>query len=219
MTAPPASGQRIEIGVRILPPLPEQSRIRISVIAGDYQFEFHPSTGRRLVRWLPIGFLLFWLYGWSHGETFAIKHIFEPATPGGAKIFLCLWIAGWTVGGLVAFAFSVAFAFRPGAEKIVLQRAQLRWQPAYPLLQSFRQHPRAFLAQLLSLHRHTIALPREQIRDISIITQRDREDHSSTTDHLVLRCNNKRYELGSELTEDDLSWLCAALNTWKQAHG
>jgi hypothetical protein len=218
MTASAASGQRIEIGVKILPPLPEHSRIRIGVVAGEYQFEFHPSAGHRLVRWLPIGFLLFWLYGWAQGETFTLKQVFDPTTPAGVKIFLGIWIAGWTVGGMIALAFSVALAFRPGAEKILLQRNQLLWQPAYPLLQRFRQRPKAFLEQLRSIHRRTIALSREQIQNISIITQYDNEDHTPV-DHLVLQCDNKRYELGTELTEDDLVWLCAALNTWKRTYG
>lgn len=218
MTAPPASGQRIEIGLKILPPLPERSRIRVGVFAGNYQFEFRPSTGRRLGRWLPIGFLVFWLYGWSQGETFALRQSIEPATPLGVKIFLAIWIAGWTVGGLIAIAFSVALAFRPGAEKILLQRARLIWRPAYPLLQRFRPKPKALLEQLLSIHQRTTTFPREQIQDISIVAQYDSEDQTST-DHLVLQCGNKRYELGAELPEDDLAWLSEALNTWKQAFG
>lgn len=218
MAAPPASGQRFEIGMKILPPLPEQSRIQVGTIAGDYQFEFRPSAGKRLVRWLPVGFLVFWLYGWSQGETFALRQSFEPATPLGVKVFLAIWIIGWTVGGLVAIAFSVALAFRPGSEKLLLQRARLIWRPAYPLLQRFRQTPRAFLEQLLSIHRRTITFSREQIREIGIIAQYHSEDGTST-DHLVLQYGNKRYELGAELTEDDLAWLCEALKTWKQVYG
>ncbi len=188
------------------------------MFAGNYQFEFRPSTGRRLGRWLPIGFLVFWLYGWSQGETFALRQSIEPATPLGVKIFLAIWIAGWTVGGLIAIAFSVALAFRPGAEKILLQRARLIWRPAYPLLQRFRPKPKALLEQLLSIHQRTTTFPREQIQDISIVAQYDSEDQTST-DHLVLQCGNKRYELGAELPEDDLAWLSEALNTWKQAFG
>jgi hypothetical protein len=218
MTASASSGRRIEFGVRILPPLPKDSKIHIGVEAGNYKFEFRPSLGRQLVRWLPVGFLIFWLYGWTQGETFALRGAFDPATPLGARLFLGFWTVGWTVGGSVAAVFALGLAFRPGNETLLVQRARLIWRPAYPLMRRFHGGPLTFFRNLLSIHRRSVTFPCEQVEDIRIVEQYDYEDHTPT-DHLVLKCNRVEYELAADLSEDDLSWLCMALNTWKQAHG
>jgi len=218
MAASLPSGRRIEIGVRILPPLPERSRIHIDVSAGDYQLEFRPSLGRRLARWLPIGFLVFWLYGWMHGETFALRSAFSSETPLGVKLFLGFWTAGWTVGGLVALVFVIGLAFRPGNETLLLQSARLVWRPAYPLMKRFLRRPSAFFKNLLTIHRRSVTFPREQVEGISIVERYDYEDNTST-DHLVVKCRKEEYELGADLAEADLFWLSAALNAWKQLHG
>lgn len=72
-------------------------------------------------RFLPAGFLLFWLCGWAAGELFAIRilalgarALLEGQPPGSvsaalvpaptlaAGAFLCFWLALWTLGGLAA---------------------------------------------------------------------------------------------------------------------
>ena len=215
MTASLASGRRIEIGARVLPPLPDRSRIHIGVRAGDYRIEFCPSLGRRLVRWLPVGFLFFWLYGWAHGEAFALRSGFDSTTPLGVRIFLFLWTAGWTLGGLVAIVYAIGLAFRPANESLLLQGARLIWRPAYPLMARFRRTPRAFLRSLLSLHRRSINFPRDEIRDIGFVRTYDTEDQTPT-DHLVLNYGPEEYELGADLEDDDLVWLNCILKAWME---
>ena len=72
-------------------------------------------------RFLPAGFLLFWLCGWAAGELFAIRILalgahsllegrppgsgsaaLDPAPTLAAGAFLCFWLALWTFGGLAA---------------------------------------------------------------------------------------------------------------------
>ena len=72
-------------------------------------------------RFLPAGFLLFWLCGWAAGEVFAIRILAlearsliegQPSGSGSAALdpvptlaagaFLCFWLALWTFGGLAA---------------------------------------------------------------------------------------------------------------------
>lgn len=218
MTATAPGGRRIEIGARILPPLPEGSRVHVGVWAGDYQFTFHPSLGLRLSRWLPVALLVFWLFGWAEGERFALSHAVDSNTPSGVRVFLFLWTIGWTVGGLGAAVIAAALAFRPSAENILLKPAELVWRPAYPLMKHFGRTRWAFFRSLLTLHRRSVLFPRERVEDISIIVEHDSEDQT-TKDHLVLRCDGEEYKLGVELGPHDLDWLCAALNAWMQARG
>ncbi len=218
MTASPPSGRRIEIGVRILPPLPEGSRIHIGIRAGDHQLKFQPSLGLRLVRWIPVAFLAFWLYGWAEGETFALRNAVDPNTPSGMRVFLFLWASGWTAGGAVAAIAAVALAFRPSAESILLQPAKLLWRPAYPLMKHFSRTRWGCFRNLLTIHRWSVIFPRERVEDISIVEEYDPEDRT-TMNHLVLRCNGQEFKIGVELTPQDLDWLCGTLNAWKQARG
>jgi hypothetical protein len=72
-------------------------------------------------RFLPAGFLLFWLCGWAAGELFAIRILalgarsllegqpsgsgstaLDPVPTLAAGAFLCFWLALWTFGGLAA---------------------------------------------------------------------------------------------------------------------
>lgn len=48
--------------------------------------------------WLVIVFLGFWLVGWVTGEVFAARQLFGPGPPA-ARLFLLVWLAGWTLGG------------------------------------------------------------------------------------------------------------------------
>ena len=203
----------------MLAPLPSGLRITTRVKAGDHFLEFRPSLGRRLGIWLVVGFLLFWLYGWTTGEHTALREVFAASTPLGARIFLSVWLLGWTVGGVLALLFAVGMAFRRGSETILIEPARLTWRPAYPMLSRFRQGRIAFFKGLLTDWKNwTIAFPREQVKSISIICSRDSED-DTTSEHLVVQRAGEEFELGRDLDSADKKWLCRTLNAWKQPPG
>ncbi len=52
-------------------------------------------------QWLQLPFLIFWLMGWTLGETAAINDIAHQGMSG-EGLFLLIWIAAWTVGGALA---------------------------------------------------------------------------------------------------------------------
>lgn len=52
-------------------------------------------------QWLQLPFLVFWLMGWTLGETAAINDIARQGVRG-EGLFLLIWIAAWTVGGALA---------------------------------------------------------------------------------------------------------------------
>lgn len=72
-------------------------------------------------------FLGAWLIGWVMGEGFAARQLVFGHDPAGTRAFLLLWLAGWTVAGVLAVrhtAWTVA-----GREEIAVEgrSLSLRW--------------------------------------------------------------------------------------------
>jgi hypothetical protein len=67
--------------------------------------------------WFLIFFLGFWMCGWVFGELSAIKELF--VTDNGIKLFMIVWLGGWTIGGIFA-GFFWLWTFR-GKEHIILR--------------------------------------------------------------------------------------------------
>ena len=54
---------------------------------------------------IAVGFLLFWLIGWTLGEITALTQIIRGGGGLEARAFLLVWFLGWTIGGGVAISF------------------------------------------------------------------------------------------------------------------
>lgn len=88
---------------------------------GPDGFEVIVPAARSVV---VIAFLLFWLAGWVAGEAFAISALVRDRTELPAQIFLGVWLAFWTFGGLAA-VWSVIYQVA-GRERLVAASDTLR---------------------------------------------------------------------------------------------
>ncbi len=48
-------------------------------------------------------FLLFWLGGWTMGESSVFKQVFLGKGPAFGQAFILFWLCGWTLGGAFVF--------------------------------------------------------------------------------------------------------------------
>ncbi|NOZ95600.1 MAG: hypothetical protein GXP47_12815 [Acidobacteria bacterium] len=75
------------------------------------------------VKWFEVLFTVAWLGGWAYGEVDVLRDVLHPEGPGGAPPLLLLWLAVWTLGGLLALA-SVAWML-VGEERIRVSPGEL----------------------------------------------------------------------------------------------
>jgi len=84
-----------------------------------------------IARWAQCGFLLVWLGGWALGEAFALWALigtFRGDVPGdglplSAAVFLIVWLALWTFGGLMVGLQGIRLLF--GREEITASTTEL----------------------------------------------------------------------------------------------
>jgi hypothetical protein len=52
--------------------------------------------------WFVIGVLGFWICGWAIGEVMVLRQLYGGDAPPEGELFMLMWLAIWTVGGLFA---------------------------------------------------------------------------------------------------------------------
>jgi hypothetical protein len=159
-------------------------------------------------------FLLFWLGGWYQGAKSALHGLLEKGTPLGEKIFFGVWLAGWTVGGLGAAALVVARVWRRGEETLLLGRAKLFWTPA-TLWQAWQGYRSRSWAKTLRHFRksRSFVLPLWDITSIEI----EQPIGDDPGPFLTLRCQGRRFLIGTELDDAETDWLLKLLWAWKNS--
>jgi len=91
-------------------PTVEPSLPRAQMQDLGYQLNITIPQAKGMARWGTSAFLLFWLGGWALGEGFAIWALIgtfsggrtDGGLPGFGAVFLLVWLAFWTFGGLAA---------------------------------------------------------------------------------------------------------------------
>lgn len=97
----------------MVPTQPSRNRLRVRREIGGLTIVI---AARR--HWGLVLFLGFWLCGWLMGETFALKMLVSGRAGLVGSLFLLVWLAMWTLGGVAAW---VAFlGALTGEETIVL---------------------------------------------------------------------------------------------------
>jgi hypothetical protein len=87
-------------------------------------------------RFLPVGFMVFWLCGWVMGEGFALRLLLpwlgaaaasEPvdAAPVAVSAFVGLWLMMWTVGGLAAL--TTVLRLVAGSDRVSWDEQGIHW--------------------------------------------------------------------------------------------
>lgn len=171
------------------------------------------SSHRALARWLPAGFLLFWLCGWAAGEFFAcwalIAMVFGNGFGGGfewfAVGFLLFWLTFWTIGGVTAILALAALIRGPRPERIILAPELLSYDagtaffhnPDENSKRSFRSYWNARPQEFARAGLGTIRLER--------VGERQR---------LSIDVGAERIEIGPTLKEPEREWLAQVLRAW-----
>lgn len=74
--------------------------------------------------WFLVFFLGFWLCGWAMGEFFVGAQIIRGNPTVGPHLFMCAWLAMWTLGGGVVIQYLIWMFL--GKEIVTIDRQQMR---------------------------------------------------------------------------------------------
>ena len=112
-------------------PVVEPSPARAQTEDLGYALNITIPQAKGMARWTQCGFLLAWIGGWALGEAFALWTLMVTfrggrsgeGLPQFAAVFLIVWLAMWTFGGLMAGLQVIRLLF--GREEITASTTEL----------------------------------------------------------------------------------------------
>ncbi|MCA9098528.1 MAG: hypothetical protein KDA36_09085 [Planctomycetaceae bacterium] len=195
--------------------------------AGTVIEEIDELDGSRIYRWQPYKrsvflyfpaiFLSIWMCGWAVALIAAVRELITNAK-GEERMFLILWLALWSIGGIMAGTI-LYFMFRPGRhESVRLGRFQFRhdpgsipmgvlMSPAYAFKNLNAMNPFFPFNQMFS-NRKPIELDKQQLGPVKL--ERVGERQRLYFDH-----GSDRIEIGENLREPEREWLAAVIQNWQ----
>lgn len=202
----------------MLPALPAATIIRVEPAGDGWRLEWRagpPRSGRGVV----VGFLAVWLAGWLFALLAASGVLLKPGMPVVARVFVLVWLVLWSLGGLAALRVLRDAGRPPALERLVLNRAELRWTPARPREQiRARDGRRRNAGAEVTLHRDTIREVKLEER-ASLHHGRAPVPRAVKAGRVVLRVETAEGEFqpGHGLSPEETRWLAALLQTWWKA--
>lgn len=202
----------------MLPALPDGTIIRVEPAGVGQRLEWQASP-RRAGRGVAVGFLVIWLAGWLFALLAASGVLLKPGMPVAARVFVLVWLVLWSLGGLAALRMLRDAARPPARERLILNRAELRWTPARPREQiRARDGRRPAAGTEVTLHRDTIRDVRLEERAV-VHHGRTPVPRAVKTGRVVLHIETAEGEFlpGHGLSPEETRWLAALLQAWWKA--
>lgn len=178
--------------------LPQESKIVMTTDERGFPKMVLPVASYGFMRVFPAIFLMAWLGGWGVGEWQVVKSLLNRgAGVGGAEAFQLFWLAGWTVGGIVAFLFLIRLVRPVVPETLVFNSSTIDYDGGHqPFAIDPNQMQRGSAAKTFLSKRVRVSLTLPQIRTFKL------QDGRLTVDIGI-----NRKEVGSGLTEVEKEWL------------
>jgi hypothetical protein len=185
----------------ISPTPPAGSRIRIKSNDGDPVIVV-PADGS-LMRYGLGAFVLCWLGGWFFGLRSVLAQLLS-GTAGPTQGFIFFWLAGWTLGGVLAVFYAYRLLRPSVPETLTLKFDRVIYDSGIPPLRLYYYANRRESWKSLFPKRTIVELDRRQLA-----TLRLRETDAGN--RLTVDANASRLDLASTGSEIEREWLYQVL--------
>jgi len=159
-----------------------------------------PYLGGSIIRFLAGLFILFWLGGWF----FEFTTVGSKVLSGAAAIFEVVWLAAWTMGGLMAIYFLYRLLRPSVPETLRLRANDVVYDSGMPPVQLYGYQNQKEVWNSLFAGRKIVELSKDQLK-----TLRLRE--TDLGNRLTVDAGRVRLDLARSASEIEREWLARIL--------
>ncbi len=189
-------------------PVPNGSQIEKSYTTQGYSIQWK-NPDNLLSRYGSVAFMLFWLGGWSIGETTTAQKLWTEFQQGKPLVsFEIIWLGGWTVAGLSALSYIYPFLRDAGTTQLVLGNYELTYNPGrQPTTEFLLNKTKQVGNSFIYTGGNNITAKKQDISNLQLIYIGERL-------RLSFDIGAQRIEVGEYLTEPEKEWLHKTIENW-----